>query len=278
MLTMNRLRNCVVILSCLMATSAMAWSFLGHKKKPHPQHVPAAHHEPYRMILPAFRGVIADGNIRVHLNGDSKQAVYMSTKSKDLFSDIKWKVRKGTLYIRDMRSRKVKRKTGDLAVLNVRIRFPLERLETYDNASVTGTNIRSRHLRIISDSTGAIRLTGMMEVDNILQTGPGSINLRWIESGHLKVVSGGHGTIRLAGSVDTFNAKAWNQSVVDARYLRSQYVLAQTGERAEIDVTPIESLSAFASDRGKVYFFKSPEYLTRHSYASGQILQMRHWN
>ena len=55
---------------------------------------------------------------------------------------------------------------------------------------------------------------------------------------------------------------------------RAQHILIQTKNFATAKLLPIQSLRAFATDFSNVYFYKMPDYISRYTRRSGNVLQL----
>lgn len=198
-------------------------------------------------------------------SGDRSPSKIQQIDRKQVSSSIKNHV----LYLRALAPNRVGQPTPTVTVQM----HQLDRLEVYGRSTVIGKNISSPALKIRSDNNKLIQLDGKMNSVSINNYGPGDIKLRWVSGKTVTVYSVG-GLVELAGTADQFRVKLRNHAVVDAQYLRAKSVLAQTKDFAIAKVMPLESLRAFASGFSNIYFYKSPENLSRYSIQSGNILQL----
>lgn len=129
----------------------------------------------------------------------------------------------------------------------------------------------------MSGSCGMI-LHGVVNLRKVQYSSSGRLDVRWVDSNRVTIHGDGIGHIRLAGTTNILNVQLSQVTNLDARYLRAHEVFVRTDDAASAYVTAIDNLSAFAGDYSNIYYFKTPQNITRYSWGYGNVLQMSYWN
>ncbi len=222
------------------------------------------------MVIPRISAINALGPIRITLlPAKSTQKTIITIKTRRAHP-LLTKVKGHTLYLAAQNAMTPKNKRPQVTIKTDQLRS----LKILGSASVTAKGLRSQGLSLYADTSGTIHLTGMMNLKQIYNFGPGHIFLRWIKSPKLTIYSVGGGTIYIAGVVNTLKARILGHANLNAEYLRTQHASVQTKGFAQARVFPINSLRAFAMGNSNIYYYKKPKYLTEFTHQSGNVLQM----
>lgn len=222
-----------------------------------------------KLNLPSFSAIHVTGRVEVLING---------TRSKnrgDTFfkinhpQQIAARIRHHILYLRALSNASPNAKPP---IVNVHL-YRLNKLDVFGQASIVGNHIRSNGLYLHADTTGNITLNGKLLVERIRNYGPSRIHLRWVTGKKIRIRSDA-GRMIIAGSAGQVRIKLRNHAKLDAQYLRAKHVLVQTRDFSVASVLPVISLRAFATDFSHVYFYKTPEYISRYTNRSGNVLQL----
>ncbi len=158
-------------------------------------------------------------------------------------------------------------------VLIVRINS-LKKITVAGPTNVTARNLRGQGVDIYASGFGKINLLGVLNIDHIKQSGSNQITVRWVKSDTVYINSTGAGSIRLAGTARALYARVLGHSTLHAAYLRTHYVQVQATDQAVAYVCPVDTLRAFASNFGNIYYYKYPKNMTLDTEQSGNVLQM----
>lgn len=224
-----------------------------------------------------FENIVADGDTAVIINGSKSFDIKATSKTIYPTKLLDITIKNRTLYLSRHAKRSWSKKAQQTVYVNVSMNH-LHSITLKGEARLTAYNLNTKHLKVHSSSSGGMRLQGQIQLAELMHTGIGSIDIEWINSDNLKIIDTGAGHMRLAGIANSMNLRAINRSKVDAKYLRAKNAFVQTGDHAEVLVTAVNALSGFASDCSNILYFKTPHHLTRHTYASGNVMQMRYWN
>lgn len=219
--------------------------------------------------LPAFSAIHATGRMNLIITGTKSNNPSDTVVENKNPQWVEAKVQGHVLYLRALNAAEPSRTPP---IIKVHL-YQLDKLDVYGRVTITGTDIKSDGLYMRADNTRDITLNGKLVVDQIRNYGPGHITLKWV-SGNAISVQSYAGEISLAGKAKQLRVKLRNHAVLDAQYLRTQHVLAQTKDFSVAKVLPIDSLRAFATDFSNIYFYKTPQHLSRYTNRSGNVLQM----
>jgi len=225
----------------------------------------------HTLSVAPFNRINANGYFNLVIKGvrsASKSSVTIATYPAE---PLRVHVADHTLYIKAPKYPLPGLKKRPVAV----IRMPnLNGLVVAGPTNVTSKNLRGRKLNITASGSGKLNLLGVIDVDHIQQTGDNKINIRWVKSSTVYINSNGFGSIRLAGTAKVLYARLLGSSILHAAYLRTHYVQVLAKDKALAYVCPIDTLRAFASDSGNIYYYKYPKNITRNTEQSGNVLQM----
>ncbi len=141
-------------------------------------------------------------------------------------------------------------------------------------ANVSSQGLRAKDLRIEASGTSHIRLSGMINLAQVDQSGQSHVSVYWVDGNTITIHSRDHANTFIAGTAKMLYARLCNHASLNAQYLRSNDVQAQTIDDAVASVMPISTLRAFASNTANIYYYAYPKHLTRATSDSGNVLQM----
>lgn len=142
------------------------------------------------------------------------------------------------------------------------------------HADLVLRSITNQNLQITASDNAKVDAMGNVHVSSIQQTGNSSVNVEWVDSGTLTAVVSNTATLSLAGTANKLVSTANNNAQIKAEYLRANQAWAKASGAAVINITPVQSLSASASQTANVYYYKYPQQINQYSSQSGNVLQM----
>jgi len=217
----------------------------------------------HRHNLPPFKAIELNKNTTIELANGS-YAVNITGPEKYLYDD-QVSVTNQVLHVGASKS---------ASNTTIRVFAPgLKKIAVTDNAVVNAKDFQTTDLTIIAKNNGAINLEGQYIINRIYQYGNGRINIDWINSDRLFIDSHSSGPICLAGTVNSMIAKLTHNASLDARYLRAQKASVFTTDTAQADITVLDTLEAFATDRSNIYYYKRPRNITVVTKESGNVLR-----
>jgi len=261
----------LAIIALLMLLSAPAYA--GKTVTGQQVNLPPVKLNTASIIVPAFSSIHIAGNLNVYIKKGVGDYVTV-TGDPQAISALTAFVKHHTLYLKPKRKYSGKHKRRIVVHIDMK---SLNTLIVNGNTFVRVKNVPTRGLTVINNN-GNINLSGTIHVHSIINNGIGSINMRWVKSNNLTILNKGAGIIKLAGVANHLSARVFDKATLDAKYLRTKKAYVETLDRAEANVTVINTLNAFAFNKSIISYFKTPKNLTRHTQNSGNILQMAYWN
>jgi len=150
----------------------------------------------------------------------------------------------------------------------------LQSVVASQHANLVLRNVTGKNLQITASDNAKVDAMGNVHVSSIQQSGNSSVNVQWVDSGTLTTVVSDNSTLNLAGTTNKLVSQASSNAKIKAEYLRANQAWAKASGASAINITPIQSLSASASQTAYVFYYKYPQQLTMHSTQSGNVLQM----
>ena len=145
------------------------------------------------------------------------------------------------------------------------------------NARISGRRLLTHNLKVLAAGHATVNFLGVIHLNQINQQSDGALRFEWVKANRLNVHADGRGEIYLAGAAHRLEGRLNHFASLNAKYLRTQEAYVQTLGHAVARVQPVKSLRAFAYDHGNIYYYKQPEFFTRYSQGSGNILKLASW-
>jgi len=161
-----------------------------------------------------------------------------------------------------------------LPFVHLRLKEPLKQLVVNNHISMVVRHTDARDLKVVANNHASVELIGLVNVNNIQQNDQSNVNVQWVDSDSLTVNVNDQAKLTLAGATNKLIANAADSALVKAEYLRADSAWVKAENEAAIYITPVNSLSAFASNKGNVYYYKYPKRLNRNTTESGNVLQV----
>jgi hypothetical protein len=287
----HRLLRFTIAAAAMFSVNAYAW-----QQAPLPHAPPLAVDQQemndvtLRYPMPAFNGVQSEGNLDIELrtSGTSEVLVIGPRRYVDriipVVSDKKFisvsldgqkPLPRNTvrIIICGPHIKRI-RQEGSGNITGNNLNVPSLHIESRGRGNVTLNDINADALSIASMSSGTITVSGVLNVEEIVQTGPGSINLYWVESDLLRINAAGTGIITLAGVANNVQAVLYNGAMLDSKYLRTERSYINALDYSSAHISPIETLNAFATNHGSIYYYKDPKHLAQYSADVGGVMRM----
>jgi hypothetical protein len=125
-------------------------------------------------------------------------------------------------------------------------------------------------LKIASQGTGIVAIAGYANLKKISVSQNSRVYIYWINSDGIYVSLRDNARLGLAGSAHNMDLDVANNSRFEGKYLRTDAIYVNTRNAAHANVLPQQKLFANASGDSTVYFFGSPNVVSR--YTSGNAL------
>lgn len=150
----------------------------------------------------------------------------------------------------------------------------LQAVTASQHADLVVRDVSNTNFQINASDNSKVDAMGDVHVSSIQQSGNSTVNVEWVNAGSLTAVVSDNSVLKLAGTADKLVSQTSSHGQIKAEYLRATQVWAKASGASAINITPIQSLSATASQTANVYYYKYPQVINRHSTQSGNVLQM----
>jgi Putative auto-transporter adhesin, head GIN domain len=127
-------------------------------------------------------------------------------------------------------------------------------------------------LKINSSGSGVTALAGYANLRKVTVKGSSRVYLYWVTSGGIYITLHDQARLGLAGSAGNIDLEADGSSHFEGKYLRVDNMYVTTRGTAHANVYPQSKLFANASDYSSIYFFGSPNVVSRYTSGSGIII------
>lgn len=235
--------------------------------------------------LPYFNGIDVDDNIRVIILNDDGGGPRVS---KSLSDHVSAQVKENVLILRRIADPNPRDKLGRKSFDRPMFHQPpvtvtvwahdLNFLRASEYARVTMEDVDTCcGIDIITSDNAQVRMRGVINLKKLTTSGNSCVNAMWVKSYHVKMCITDHSKVVLAGYTCTLDAALNSSSNLDATFLRANEVYIKTTDYACAKVLPIFALYGFAKNYSGIYYYKTPQFITRNGTESGNVLQMEYW-
>ncbi|MFT3741642.1 MAG: DUF2807 domain-containing protein [Gammaproteobacteria bacterium] len=245
-------------------------------KSSHPKTLPPCATIHNSVNFPYFSALDIQGPFQVNLTTQKgKQSVDFSG-SVDALSHLSARVVNNMLILRWIVKKDELLPANPWITVKINMPTSLTRIVIGRNAELHGNGISSAGLSLITYDHANVDLSGNIRISSILANSDGYININTTSSQHSLFVGGsGPGTIHLgAGYTPLLTARLFNGLNLDAHALHAQKVYVAVQGHALAEVYPIDSLYAFASAAGNIYYYNRPRFLVRSTRDAGNVLYL----
>jgi hypothetical protein len=130
----------------------------------------------------------------------------------------------------------------------------------------------SDSLDIKSSGSGMTTINGYVNLRKIDVTESSRVYLYWVNSNGIYINLNGSGRLGLAGSANNIDVEVGGNARFEGKYLRAENVYIRTSGSSHANVTPRSKLFANAMDNSSIYFFGSPNVVSRYTSGNGIVI------
>ena len=138
------------------------------------------------------------------------------------------------------------------------------------NINVIGLDTDS--LTIRSSGSGTIALAGYGNLRKVTAKQNSKIYLYWVNSTNIYATLSENAQLGLAGSAKNLDIQLTNSARFSGRYLHTDTVYVTTRQQSHANVYPQTKIFANAADYSSVYFFGSPNVVSRYTNGGGIVV------
>jgi hypothetical protein len=134
----------------------------------------------------------------------------------------------------------------------------LARISIKDQSTLVAKDLRSDALSVDANTSGNIKIEGVMNLNRLMVDSAGEIEIYWVDSDELDVDIK-QGNLVLGGRANRLVMRATDQANLDARGLIANDVWVAALDKAMVQVFPLRSLFAYSRDKATVDVKYKPE-------------------
>jgi hypothetical protein len=127
-------------------------------------------------------------------------------------------------------------------------------------------------LKINSSGTGLVALAGYANLRKAVVKQSSQVYLYWVNSNGIYITLSDSARLGLAGSAKNIELQASGSSKFEGKFLHADSMYVTTRDTAHANVYPQSKLFANASEYSSIYFFGSPNVVSRYTNGSGIIV------
>jgi hypothetical protein len=187
----------------------------------------------------------------------------------------------------------------------------LSNVNSVANGTITVIGAYTPSLNIRAVTNGSVNVSGRVGIHHLIKNGGGNVNIIGADSDALDIQSGGFGNISIAGFVNLTHLNAYQRGRVyiywvnsngmyvnvhdsavvglagvtknmdletdgaarfQGKYLRSGNTYVRSHQASHANINPSEKLFANATDNSSIYFFGSPNVVSRYTLNNGLVV------
>jgi hypothetical protein len=156
--------------------------------------------------------------------------------------------------------------------INVSGHVGLRSVVKQGSGTVNVIGVDTDSLKINSAGTGITALAGYANLRHVTVKGSSRVYLYWVTSNGIYATLHDNARLGLAGSAKNVDLQVDGSARFEGKYLRADNIYVTTRDSAHANVYPQSKLFANASDYSSIYFFGSPNVVSRYTGGSGIIV------
>jgi hypothetical protein len=156
--------------------------------------------------------------------------------------------------------------------VNISGHVGLRSVKKIGSGNVNVIGVDTDGLMINSAGTGVTALAGYANLRKATVKGASRVYLYWVSSNGIYITLHDSARLGLAGSAKNLDIQADGNSRFEGKYLRVDNMYVTTRGNAHANVYPQSKLFANASDYSSIYFFGSPNVVSRYTSGGGIIV------
>jgi hypothetical protein len=163
-------------------------------------------------------------------------------------------------------------KVVNSGAVNVSGRVGIRRVIKQNSGDLTIVGADSDSLDILSSGTGVTTINGYVNLRKIDVRDSSRVYLYWVNSNGIYINLNGNARLGVAGSANNIDVEVGGNARFEGKYLRADNIYIRTSGYSHANVTPRRKLFANAMDNSSIYFFGSPNVVSRYTAGNGIII------
>lgn len=182
---------------------------------------------------------------------------------------------RGNVTIQHINSQYLKTNIAGSGAVDLSGKMNLKQFTYSGPANVHITGIDSDGLSVYAQQgAGNVFLMGKINLFNLIAGGTVNFYIEGINSGEMMVDLHDNAKAHLTGNARILNARTNMFAVLDGYYLAVDEIYVKTLGASKADVRPINLLTAYAKDNSNVYYYQQPKFIAPYMNLSGSVLPM----
>ncbi len=140
------------------------------------------------------------------------------------------------------------------------------------NVKLSTKDFNSKGLSITTKDNASVMIDGQVSLAELNQLGSGKIEISWVDSNKITITASGSGPIFLSGITNFLAIKLTGKASLFAKYLRAQDIQIFAADNSAAEILAIDKLTAFASQKSNIGYYKKPQKATVVTKDAGNIL------
>lgn len=161
--------------------------------------------------------------------------------------------------------------TGN-GTVNVSGHVGVSRITKRGNGKINIIGADTDSLYIESSGGGITSIAGYANLKKLNATGNSQVYLYWVNSNGIYLNVHDNSRVGLAGSARNLNIEVDGTARFLGKYLRADNIYVTTRNKSHANVNPALKLFATAHDDSTIYFFSSPNVVSRYTTGNGFII------
>ena len=166
-------------------------------------------------------------------------------------------------------------KTAAKGCVNVSGRVGIHQI-TNNGGTIHILGADSDALSIAASGPSYTSIVGYVNLKKLVAGNSSQVYAYWVNSNGAYVTLYENAHVGLAGAIKNLNVDASNMSRFDGQYLRGENVYVRTRDWSHANVNSSHKLFAAALDSSSIYFFGSPNIVSRYTARDGIVIPV--WN
>jgi len=156
--------------------------------------------------------------------------------------------------------------------VNVSGRVGIRTISNLTNGAVHVIGADSRSLLINACGDSRTSVAGYADLKRLSATGNACVHLYWVNSRATSVFLNKNARVGLAGCVGNLDLTVTDNARFGGQYLHASHVYVQTGRNGHANVAGSRRIFASATDTSSIYYFGSPNNVSRNTSDKGIII------
>jgi hypothetical protein len=157
-------------------------------------------------------------------------------------------------------------------ILNISGRVNVHRIIKQGSGTLNIIGASSDGLMLKSSGSGVTAIAGYTNLKKVDVVDYSRVYIYWINSNGIYATVRDHARLGLAGAAQNLQVDVSDNGMFLGKYLRVNNIYVRTRDYSHANVDPSDKLFANAMDSSSIYFFNSPNVVSRYSMGNGIII------